>query len=369
MTKHINELNVPPNNRESLCQLGWDRHFECGLTSMRPTRGTIARVVSVRRNLFLVSDGQDEHLCSPAGKLLHSSTRGYPVTGDWVLTDESVVIGVIPRKNILSRGEAGSRGTRQEAATRGQIIAANLDTVFIVCGLDRDFNLRRLERYLTLVYNCGLSPVAVLTKADLHDDPEAARREVETIAFGVPVVLTSMTDGRGREELEEHLGFGRTIAMLGSSGAGKSTLANMLYGDDIQATSAVSTAVGKGRHTTTTRELIRMPQGGLLLDNPGIREIAFHEAGSGMENAFADIAEQALMCRFGDCSHQNEPGCAVLRAVESGEISRERLESYRRMRREMDYVSARSHKSADRVEKERWKDIAMLQKEMKRRKR
>ncbi|BBD07557.1 ribosome small subunit-dependent GTPase A [Desulfovibrio ferrophilus] len=364
MTNHKElqaDTSVAPT---TLLKLGWDNHFDRQLATITTTYAHIARVISVQRGLFLVSDGNSEWLCSPAGRLLHSHKGDYPVTGDWVFIDDTVVTGVLPRKNILSRGEAGSRGGRTGATTREQAIASNLDAVFIVCGLDRDFNIRRLERYLTLVYNCGLSPVVVLTKADLHEDSESFRMEVETIAFGVPVVLTSMLDGRGRSELESHLGGGQTVAMVGSSGAGKSTLANMLYGNDIQSTNAVSSSVGKGRHTTTVRELIRMPQGGMLMDNPGIREIAFHEDGHGVESAFTEIQELAEKCRFADCTHQHEPGCAVLCAVETGELLPDRLESYHKMKREMQYLSDRRSKSADRVEKERWQYVALLKKSM-----
>jgi len=349
-----------------LRQLGWSDYFDNQLATINDEQSCIARVVSVQRNLFLVSDGPNEWLCSPAGKLIHSGD--YPVSGDWVLINESIVTGIIPRKNILSRGEAGSHNNRTGTATRQQAIAANLDAVFIVCGLDRDFNLRRLERYLALVYNCSLIPVVVLTKSDLHQDPDLFQLEVEDIAFGVPVVLTSMLDNRGKNELESHLGSGRTIAMIGSSGAGKSTLVNMLSDTAIQATAAISNSVGKGRHTTTVRELIRMPQGGLLMDNPGIREIAFYDDGDGVENTFVDIEELAKLCRFADCSHQREPGCAVQNAIESGELLLERLESYHKMNREMQFIADQRTKSADRIEKERWKDIALLQKQLKKRK-
>lgn len=342
--------------------MGWSDYFEKRLASMEAPRGLVARIISVQRGLFLVSDGQNEWLCSPAGRLLHSPKTSYPVTGDWVLIDDTIVTGVIPRKSLLSRGEAGSRGNRTTTVQREQAIAANLDTVFIVCGLDRDFNVRRLERYMTLVHNCGLSPVVVLTKADLHEDPESFRLEAEGVSFGVPVILTSMLDGRGKSELEEHLGQGKTVAMIGSSGAGKSTLANLLLGKDIQATGKVSDSVGKGRHTTTVRELLPMPQGGMLMDNPGIREIAFHEDGHGVENTFADIRELAERCRFADCSHQQEPGCAVLRAVDTGELPQARLESYRKVKREMEYVAQRRTKNADRIEKERWQHVARLRK-------
>ena len=325
-----------------------------------------ARVISAQRGLFLVTDGQREWLCPPAGKLKHSG-RTYPVTGDWVQVEDSVITGVVQRRTFLSRGQAGSQDGQGGGAMREQAIAANIDTVFIVCGLDRDYNLRRIERYLTLVYNCGMTPVIVLTKADLHDDPQGCRTHVESVAFGVPVVLTSMHDPADAMELGSYVANGRTVAMLGSSGAGKSTLANMLYGSDIQATSHVSDSVGKGRHTTTTRQLIRMPQGGMLMDNPGIREIAFYMDGHGIEDAFPEIQNLAEGCRFGDCTHQHEPGCAVLRAAEAGELPAERLDNYHKMRREMDYVSARAEKNAGRVEKERKRDISLEIKRLKKR--
>jgi len=365
MTHHIESQANKSSDPTQLGKLGWDDYFDRQLSAMKVTQSRIARIISIHRGQFLVTDSQDEWTCSSAGKIRHSKTRDYPVTGDWVLVDDTVVTNVIPRKNILSRGEAGSRGNRARVTKREQPIAANLDTVFIVCGLDRDFNTRRLERYLTLVHNYDIPPVVVLTKADLHEVPESFQMEVESIAFGVPVVLTSMLDGRGKKELESHLGHGQTVAMIGSSGAGKSTLANMLYGSDIQATGKVSDSVGKGRHTTTVRELIRMPQGGLLMDNPGIREIAFHEDGNGMENSFADITELAAMCRFANCTHQQEPGCAVLHAVETGKLPIERLESFRKMQSEMDYLSTRRTKSADRIEKERWKGVAQEIKRLK----
>lgn len=355
-------------NETSLQQLGWSDEFANKTAELEQPKGSVARLTCVQRNFFTVNNGEDEWLCTPAGKLMYNENGMYPVTGDWVLVDDTVVTGIIPRKNILSRGESGARGGKNVSVNREQPIAANLDTIFIVCGLDRDYNLRRLERYLTLIYNCGLTPVVVLTKADLHEEPENFLTEVESIAFGVDVVLTSMQDKRGKHELEEYLRGGQTAAMIGSSGAGKSTLANMLYGEDIQLTRTISDSVGKGRHTTTSRELVCMPQGGMLMDNPGIREIAFHESGDGIENTFSDIQELAVLCRFSDCTHANEPGCEVLHAVKTGELPVKRLENFHKMKREMDYISARQKKSANRVEKERRKDISLMIKDMKKKK-
>ena len=237
----------------------------------------------------------------------------------------------------------------------------------IVSGLDQDFNLRRIERYLTLVYNCGLNSVIILTKADLHQDPEPFVREVETVAFGVPIHLVSACDDKGLISLEPYLSPGRTTTMVGSSGEGKSTLVNRLYGKTVQLTGSTSSHVGKGKHTTTSRDLIMMPQGGMVIDNPGIREIALWEVDKGIEAAFPEIGKLGLGCRFTNCSHTHEPGCRVLDAVDGGEISRDRLENYRKMKREPEYLSRRRHKSADRVEKERWKEVALRIKAMKKR--
>ncbi len=352
----------------TLHQLGWTDFFNNQIIDQEVDQDHIARVLSAQRGQFLVSNGHTEWLCTPSGKLRHHKHNEYPVTGDWVRTNTNVISQVLSRKNLLSRGEAGSRGGRRQAATREQAIGANIDTAFIVCGLDQDYNLRRIKRYLALVFNCGITPLVVLTKTDLHSAPETFRQEVEDIALGTPVVLTSMMDEEGVHTLNPYLECGQTVAMIGSSGAGKSTLANLLYGSDMRITAAVSTSVGKGRHTTTARELIRMPQGGMLMDNPGIREIAFSANDGGVDSAFPDIQHLANMCRFSDCTHNHEPGCAVLQAVENGELKQSRLDSYHKMHREMQYLSDRSEKSADRVEKERWRDVALRIKQLKNRK-
>jgi ribosome biogenesis GTPase len=317
-------------------------------------------VVGVRKNSFYVSQGKDEWLATAAGRLSRRSDHLYPVAGDWVLITDSVIYAVLPRKNCLTRGAAGSHGKPEATATRQQVIAANIDTVFVVCGLDRDFNLRRIERCLTLVYNCGLTPVIILTKADLHAETESFIREVETVAFGVPVHLVSAIDDIGIEQLEKYLFPTLTVTMIGSSGAGKSTLVNRLCGRSVQATGPISETVGKGKHTTTSRDLIRMPQGGMVIDNPGIREIALWDRyEDSIELTFPEIERLAAACRFSDCSHTHEPDCRVIRAAAEGEISSDRLESYHKLKRELMYLSDRQHKSADRVEKERWKEVAL----------
>ncbi|MCP4020982.1 MAG: ribosome small subunit-dependent GTPase A [Desulfobacteraceae bacterium] len=352
---------------QPLLKMGWDSHFQMHLENISKDNFFPARVIGVRKNSFLVSQGIREKLATVAGRLNHQKDGLYPVTGDWVLMNDSVISSVLPRKNALSRGAAGTRGKQDVQPTKAQVIAANLDTVFIVCGLDRDFNIRRIERYLTLVYNCGLNPAIILTKADLHPDPEHPAGEAQTVAFGVPVHLISAKDCTGIASLERYFSPGRTIAMVGSSGVGKSTLVNRLFGKDVQITDSVSQSVGKGKHTTSNRDLIMMPQGGMVIDNPGIREIAFWDDEGGIENAFPEIENLARACRFSDCSHTNEPDCQVLFGVKNGEIRLDRLDSYHKMKRELMYLSQRQHKSADRVEKERWKEVSLKLKAMKKR--
>ena len=350
---------------QSLKLMGWTSHFQTQLQGFCSDDFIPARVVGVRKNAFRIQNGEREWLATLAGRLKHRPNGSYPVTGDWVLMSDTVIFKVLNRKNALSRGASGTHGKQDDQPKREQVIAANLDTVFVVCGLDRDFNLRRLERYLTLVYNCGLNPVIVLTKADLHQDPLAFVSEVEAIAFGVPIHLVSALDFTGLHPLEQYLSPGQTTTMVGSSGAGKSTLVNRLYGKTIQATASVSERIRKGKHTTTSRDLIMMPQGGMVIDNPGIREIAFWNDDDGIDAAFPEIENLAGHCRFSNCSHMHEPGCRVLQAVTDGEILQDRLESYQKMKRELIYLSSRQHKSADRVEKEQWKKVALKIKEMK----
>ncbi len=355
MTKNKNTNTIP----KSLSILGWDSHFQIHFDNICNDKVFPARVVGVHKNSFLVRRGNKETLVTIAGRFNYLQNSLFPVIGDWVLISDKVISDVLPRKNALSRGASGTHGKQEAQPNKEQVIAANIDTVFIVSGLDHDFNIRRIERYLTLVYNCGLNPAIILTKADLHQDPERYVCEIEDVAFEVPVHLVSATDSYGLISLEPYLSESQTIAMIGSSGAGKSTLVNCLFGKDIQATNVVSKSVGKGKHTTTNRSLILMPQGGMVIDNPGIREIGFWDDGGGLDVAFPEIEKLANSCRFSNCSHIHEPGCQVLHGVTIGAVKQERLDSYQKMKRELLYLSNRQQKSADRVEKERWKGVAL----------
>ncbi|MFH2060194.1 MAG: ribosome small subunit-dependent GTPase A [Pseudomonadota bacterium] len=359
------------NQKVSICQtsvhlsnLGWNSYFENCVKGIKEKQGFPARIVEVQKNYFFISNGQTESLVSVSGRLIHDKESLFPVIGDWVMVHKNMITIVLPRKNTLSRGAAGARGDQDKYSKKAQVIAANLDTIFIVCGLDRDFNIRRIERCLTLVYNCGLTPVIVLTKADLNPDPDDCAGRVESVVFNVPVHTVSSIDKNGFACLKSYLSPGRTIALIGSSGAGKSTLVNSLSGKDIQATGSVSERIGKGMHVTTARSLIQMPRGGMIIDNPGIREIALWNDDAGLDDSFPDIEELSQGCKFSDCTHTQEPGCRVLDAVDTGEIGLARLNNYLKLKRELSYLSQRQHKSADRVEKERWQYVALKIKAM-----
>ena len=232
ITKQDTDSKYPNATTRHLSQIGWTAHFQMQLEKVNNDESIPARVVGVRKNNFRISNGKREWLATLAGRLKHQPHGLYPVTGDWVLMTDTVISEVLTRKNALSRGAAGTHGKQNELPQKEQVIATNLDTVFVVCGLDRDFNLRRIERYLTLVYNCGLNPVIILTKADLHQNPEPFLNDVETVAFGVPVHLVSALDGKGVAHLEQYLSTGQTTTMVGSSGAGKSTLLRIMAGVD-----------------------------------------------------------------------------------------------------------------------------------------
>lgn len=359
------------DNVMSLENLGWNGFFENNAYSFDDPNLTPARIIGVRKNAFIVHDGDREILATAAGRLYHDDSPDslFPAAGDWVLIRDTIIAHVLPRRNALSRGASGARHGRAESAVRGQVIAANLDTVFIVCGLDRDYNVRRIERYLTLIYNCGCSPVVILNKADLHPAPLDCAAEVESVAFGVPVFAVSAKSGQGVEVLRQFLPPGQTAALLGSSGAGKSTLVNQLSGAEVRAAKEVSEAVGKGVHTTTTRDIIPIPGAGMILDNPGIREIALWDDAGGIDDAFPDIQALAKECHYTDCTHEHEPGCRVREAVEIGVLKPARLQNYLKMQKELEFLNQRQEKSANRVEKERWKEIAIYQKQFKNKKR
>ncbi|WIG95984.1 ribosome small subunit-dependent GTPase A [Myxococcus sp. SDU36] len=336
----------------SLETLGWGPAFEhafSSLVSQSPLSLVPGRVVRQHRGLLTVQTDTRTLLARTAGRLLHQApgVESLPAIGDWValqLPDgegEALLHAVLPRASVLTRREAGSERD-------GQLIAANLDIVFLVAGLDGNFNPRRIERALALAWASGAAPVVVLTKADLRPDADSLVAEVEALAPGVPVLALSSWTGDGIESLRVQLPAGKTGALLGSSGVGKSTLVNRLLGEARLVTQAVRAEDDKGRHTTTHRELFVLPGGGLLIDGPGMRELGLWGEDDGVGQTFTDILELAAGCRFTDCQHQQEPGCAVRAAVSSGALPEARLASYERLRREQAFKARQSNASAER---------------------
>jgi ribosome biogenesis GTPase / thiamine phosphate phosphatase len=312
----------------NLNELGWDDGFASAFEPYNE-EFTPARVAAQHRGGYDVLTEGGERRVRLTGRLRHeaASAAELPAVGDWVVLRDETIYAVLPRRSAFSRKAASS-------PTEEQVLAANLDAIFVVTALDGDLNPRRLERYLTLAWESGATPVLVLTKADLCDDVGFALLEVEQVALGVAAHAVSNVSGAGIEELQPYLGPARTVALLGSSGVGKSTLANRLAGEELQATHEIAED-GRGRHTTTSRQLIRLPGGALLVDTPGLREVQLWDADEGIQEAFADVDELAGECRFNDCSHLREPGCAVQAAIADGRLPRERFESYGQLQREL----------------------------------
>jgi ribosome biogenesis GTPase len=306
------------------------------------------RVTREHKGLFRVQAEAGEFVAELAGRLRHEA-RGradLPAVGDWVAMRpdahvlRAVIQALVPRRSRFSRKTAGEEHDEQ-------VVAANVDTVFLLSGLDHDFNPRRIERYLVLAWESGARPVIVLNKADLRADPEAARREVEGIAAGVPVHAVSVREGRGLEALDVYLGPRQTVALLGSSGVGKSALLNRLSGGAAhQATQEVRASDSRGRHTTTHRQIFRLPSGALMLDTPGMRELQLWDTGAGLQSTFDDIEALARECRFGNCVHESEPGCAVRAALAAGSLAEGRLASYHKLRREGERLEREQDKRA-----------------------
>jgi len=342
----------------NLSDLGWKPQLDVSFEPLKAHDLKPARVARVDREFYLVLGEHGELVAEISGKFRHEThTRAdFPAVGDWVALlprpDESkaTIHAVLPRFSKFSRKVAG-------ANTDEQIIAANVDSVFLVCGLDGDFNARRIERYLAPAWDSGATPVIVLNKADLRDDIDALVADVGSVAIGVAIHAVSASERLRLDALAPYLERGQTIALLGSSGVGKSTLINALLGTDKQATGDVSEHLDRGRHTTTHRELVVLPSGAMLIDNPGMRELQLWTDEGSLDKTFADIASLAKGCRFRDCSHASEPECAVQAALADGSLGPDRYRSYLKLQRELRYLAGRLDQRIRQAEKARWKQI------------
>jgi len=287
----------------------------------------------------------------------------FPAVGDFVVllhqpeAGSDTIVDILPQKSVFTRGTCGREGT-------DQVIAANIDIVFIVTAAGHDMNARRIERYLAIAHASGAKPVIVINKSDLADDPESLTMEIIPVASGIPVIPVSAVTGDGIERLFPFLTPGTTIVLIGSSGVGKSTLINRLLDRPLQETSHTRDYDGKGRHTTTVRQLFILAGGALMIDNPGLREVGIGTASAGIAETFPDILERAAGCRFSDCRHEQEPGCAVLAAVKNGTLSSFRLENYHRLMRELAFEQEKADIGLVRSERKRWKGITKLAKEI-----
>lgn len=350
-----------------LADLGWGAFFEAAFEPHRVEGLVPARVAREDRQLYIAWNERGEWQATLAGRLRHhAATReDLPVTGDWVGVEErpaegrATIQAVLPRKTCFRRRRPGP-------AQEVQVVAANVETAFVVNALDggRNFSLRRTERYLALVRESGAEAVILLNKADLCADLEDRVRQMASVAGGAPVLGVSAITRQGLEALSPWLGRGRTAALLGPSGVGKSALINALLGEERRETAPVREDDLRGRHTTTARELSLLPAGGLVLDTPGMREIQPWGDEEAADGAFEDVAALALRCRFRDCRHQGEPGCAVQQALSDGELDPARYENYLHIRREMAYLARRADPAAQRAEKQKWKAISKWIKEI-----
>jgi ribosome biogenesis GTPase len=312
---------------------GWGEALQQQFSTYADHNLSPARVLVQHRGLYRIIAEGGELNASPSGKLAYEAPTGsLPVTGDWVAIAARPQEGSATIHHVLDRKSAFARLGPTGAA---QVIAANLDVAFLVASLNADLNARRLERYLAVARESGAEPVILLTKADVAEDIDEQHARVEAIASGAPIHILSALTGAGLDALAPYLTAGRTAALLGSSGVGKSTLANALLGSEHMATREITDDRARGRHTTTHRELILLPGGGLLLDSPGMRELSVWGADEGVSASFEDVEALIEQCRFHDCRHKNEPGCAVRGAIEAGELDEARFQGYQKLQREL----------------------------------
>ena len=348
-----------PAARAALASWGWNAAWEAALAaqaSLEPG-STIGRVTAVFRDQCLLRLPDAERMGELTGRFRHLArdAAAFPAVGDWVSAQETgreqaLIHGLLPRRNVLSRKEAGH-------AVQEQVLAANVDVAFVMTAFDADFNVRRIERYAVMVRQSGIEPVVLLNKSDLAEPGDARISEAIDVNPGGAVHRVSARSGEGLDIVSFYLSGTKTGIFLGSSGVGKSTLLNALLGGDIQATNSIRLSDGKGRHTTTARQMFLLPGGGLVIDTPGLREVQPWADEAALAEAFSEISALARLCRFGDCTHGPETGCAVKEAVETGALPADRYEGYLKLRKEMAYLRRKQDPLEEADNKRRWKNI------------
>jgi len=355
---------VPPVDRATmfgvpdLRDLGWTDHFARAFAPWAGPGVVAGRVALEHNHVLRVLTESGEQLAEVSGRVRHeaASRQDMPAVGDWVVLrlddgGRCQIRAVLPRTGRFARKAAGD-------TTQAQVVAANIDTVFLVSGLDGDFNPRRIERYLLLTRESGATPVVILNKADVADDVDDAVALVEGLTPGVPVLAISAADGRGFDALDPYLQPGKTVALLGSSGAGKSSIVNRLVGSKVLPTRSVRESDSRGRHASVHRQMIALPGGALVIDTPGMRELQLWSVGPGAADTFGDVADLAAGCRFRDCRHKQEPGCAVKAAVEEGTLDAARYESFVKLDDERVAVEKRQEERALLEQKRKGKVIS-----------
>ncbi|MFA5880471.1 MAG: ribosome small subunit-dependent GTPase A [Candidatus Margulisiibacteriota bacterium] len=339
--------------------LGWDHFFEKHFAQYQVLGYRPLRIIRENRLKYLAIGDQGEFKCEVTGKFRNKAggKGNYPAVGDWVAVKmcpneaKAMIHQVLPKKSAFIRKVAGT-------ITEEQVVASNIDVVFIVCGLDLNYNLRRIERYLALAWESGAQPVVLLNKADICEKLDQYKSEVESIAVGVSIYTISATQNQGLEIINTYVQMGKTAVFLGSSGVGKSTIINSLLAFEQFRINDVSELGSRGRHTTTFRQLVFLPNGGMLIDTPGMREVQVWGEDVGLKQVFDDIEQLATQCKFRDCQHQNEISCAVLKAKEAGTIDQNRYNSYMKLKSEFSYLEARQIMKPNALEKTRWKKIS-----------